>query len=199
MTFHMQCPYGHLLAAEESQAGQQCTCPVCATLFIIPAPLGTPSPPRPGFPEPEPVPEAAAAAPSPFPEIDVFTSKRSRGLPGFPPEPEEPAASEPEAEPAPPGPAVMSVTESELLHIPCPNGHVLETPAEMLDHEVLCPHCKAQFHLRRQDSEEYKRKKRDDQAREERRQGQTVMFLSAVVLVVVLLGLLYLIAHSTGD
>ena len=39
MTFHFQCPYGHLLAGEESQAGQQCMCPVCTTLFIIPAPL----------------------------------------------------------------------------------------------------------------------------------------------------------------
>jgi hypothetical protein len=198
MTFHLQCPYGHLLAAEESQAGQQCACPVCSTLFIIPAPLGPPpSTSGPEFPQPEPVSEPADAAPSPFPDIDVFASKRSRREPQFPPETEEPAPSEPE--PASPGPAVMSITEAELLHIPCPNGHMLETPPEMLDHEVLCPHCKVQFHLRRQDSEEYKRKRLDEQAREERRQGHTVMILSAVVLVVVLLGLLYLIAHTSGN
>ena len=45
--------------------------------------------------------------------------------------------------------------ESSFLHIPCPNGHELETPPDMLGQEVLCPHCNAQFRLRHQDSREY--------------------------------------------
>lgn len=50
MTFQFQCPNGDLLEGEESQVGKQCTCPICQTLFVIPAPL------------------AAAAAPPPPPE-----------------------------------------------------------------------------------------------------------------------------------
>lgn len=41
------------------------------------------------------------------------------------------------------------------VHIPCPNGHELETPFDMLGQEVLCPHCGAQFRLRNEDSREY--------------------------------------------
>ena len=51
--------------------------------------------------------------------------------------------------------------EPELLHIPCPNGHELETPLDMLEQEVLCPQCNAQFRLRKKDSVEYKRKKEE--------------------------------------
>jgi hypothetical protein len=44
-----------------------------------------------------------------------------------------------------------------LLHIPCPNGHELETPLEMLNQRVMCPQCGVEFRLRREKSFEYQR------------------------------------------
>lgn len=196
MTFHFQCPYGHLLAGEESQAGQQCMCPVCTALFIIPAPLAPAFPASPPFPEPEPTPGAdAAASPSPFPAFDPYERRPAKPQPTIAPEPEPPATPQP-APPAPTPPVV--VTESEVLHIPCPNGHALETPAEMLDQEVMCPHCQVKFFLRRKDSDEYKQKKRVERARKEQRKGQAWIIWAVVVVVAVLLGLGYLIVHSSA-
>ena len=42
MPFQFQCPQGHLLEGDKSQAGQQCHCPTCGMLFIIPQPIGAP-------------------------------------------------------------------------------------------------------------------------------------------------------------
>jgi hypothetical protein len=198
MTFHFQCPYGHLLAGEESQAGQQCMCPVCTALFIIPAPLTPAFPAVSPFPEPEPTPGAGrAAAPSPFPAFDPYDRRPSKTRPAITPEP-EPPASPPPTPPAS-APLVVVPTESEVLHIPCPQGHMLETPAEMLDQEVLCPHCQVKFYLRRKDSEEYKQKKRAERVRKEQRKGQAWIIWAVVVVIAVLLGLGYLIIHSSGD
>ena len=58
----------------------------------------------------------------------------------------------------PPGVAEVEAEESDFLHIPCPNGHELETPYDMLGQEVLCPHCEAQFRLRLEDSREHHEK-----------------------------------------
>ena len=38
MAFQFTCPQGHLLSAEESQAGQTCYCPQCHIGFVIPSP-----------------------------------------------------------------------------------------------------------------------------------------------------------------
>lgn len=110
--------------------------------------------------------------------------------PQFAPQPQQPQyeqyasppASEPEPEPAvQPGPAPMPLTsdlsdelpEKEpaglpggelalgVVHIPCPNGHELETPLEMIGQEVLCPHCGVQFLLRNEDSVEYRQQQED--------------------------------------
>ena len=43
-----------------------------------------------------------------------------------------------------------------VVHIPCPNGHELETPLEMIGLEALCPYCRIKFRLRNQDSFEFK-------------------------------------------
>src|SRR5436190_10096813 len=51
MSFQFQCPQGHLLEGDPSQAGQTCNCPTCGMLFIIPAPLAAPvAPPVPTVP-----------------------------------------------------------------------------------------------------------------------------------------------------
>lgn len=46
-----------------------------------------------------------------------------------------------------------------FFHIPCPNGHILETPADMIGEYAKCPTCDAEFDLREKDSEEYRRRK----------------------------------------
>lgn len=71
MSFQFQCPQGHLLEGDESQAGQPCTCPMCGMLFLIPPPLPEPAPP----PEPEPAPEPPPEPePEPEPEPDPAPS-----------------------------------------------------------------------------------------------------------------------------
>src|SRR5687768_12387862 len=128
MAFQFQCPQGHLLSGDESQAGQQCHCPTCGMLFIIPQPIVAPVAAAGGAYDPTNR-WSAIAEQSPAAEAPAF-------VPG--------AAAAPTATMAPAAPA-----EPELLHIPCPNGHELETPLDMLDQEVLCPQCNAQFRLRR--------------------------------------------------
>jgi len=46
-----------------------------------------------------------------------------------------------------------------VVHIPCPNGHELETPFEMIGLEALCPYCRVKFRLRNQDSFEFIRQR----------------------------------------
>jgi hypothetical protein len=94
----------------------------------------------------------------------------------------------PEAPEAPP--------EPEILHIPCPNGHELETPLDMLDQDVLCPHCNAQFRLRRKNSVEYKQKKELEERVRLEKVGSLWLTWAIVAVVVVVLGLIGLIVAS---
>ncbi|HTN75872.1 MAG TPA: hypothetical protein VL096_11520 [Pirellulaceae bacterium] len=163
MAFQFQCPQGHLLEGDESQAGQTCQCPMCGMAFIIPAPLYAPTGP---YAQPEATPE-----PQPmFPGVGT-------GGPVVTPEEERPPA---------------------LLHIPCPNGHELETPLDMLDQDVMCPHCGVQFRLREKDSVEFKKKRQlEDERRLER--SSKLWFTWAIVIAVgVLIFLITLIALQAG-
>ena len=55
-----------------------------------------------------------------------------------------------------------------MLHIPCPNGHELETPPDMIGQWVMCPHCHVEFRLRQEKSLEYLRQREvQDQKRSE--------------------------------
>jgi hypothetical protein len=92
--------------------------------------------------------------------------------------------------------APTSPAEPELLHIPCPNGHELETPAEMLDQEVLCPQCNAQFRLRRKNSVEYRKKKELQEAVRLERVGGLWLTWAIVAVIAVAVGLVALIAMS---
>jgi hypothetical protein len=97
------------------------------------------------------------------------------------------------------GPAVAAPTapaEPELLHIPCPNGHELETPAEMLDQEVLCPQCNAQFRLRRKNSVEYQKKKEMQEAVRLERVGGLWLTWAIIAVIAVVVGLVALIGMS---
>src|SRR5678809_655661 len=109
MSFQFQCPQGHLLEGDPSQAGQAVNCPTCGMLFLIPAPLAAPAE------------QGGAFGPSFGPPGEQASSRFAHlHDAGDTSTATEEAAPVVEA-PAPP-------PEPELLHIPCPNGHELETP-----------------------------------------------------------------------
>lgn len=157
MPFQFQCPQGHLLEGEPSQAGQQCVCPMCGMLFLIPQPVVAPEAPQYAF-------NPAGAGGPPQPSGPAFD----------PNQPQEP----------------------ELLHIPCPNGHELETPVEMLDQEVLCPQCQVQFRLRKRDSVEFKKKKEEQDRLREIKLGNAWLNWAIAAAVLVGIGLVGLIIAS---
>jgi hypothetical protein len=159
MAFQFQCPQGHLLEGDESQAGQHCQCPTCGMLFIIPEPIAAP----------------AAEPQAPFIPGGTGDSQQSPFVPGGPP---DAGPINPMAAPA----------EPEVLHIPCPNGHELETPVDMLDQEVLCPQCNAQFKLKRTNSVEYKTKKELEEKLRLEKTGN--LWLTWAIVAVVLVGLI---------
>ncbi|MDX1946726.1 MAG: hypothetical protein SFU86_15100 [Pirellulaceae bacterium] len=174
MAFQFQCPQGHLLSGDESQAGQHCHCPTCGMLFIIPQPIAAP----------------AAASPfggGGFDPVDTPSTvgQRFDGGPGA-------LAGDPMA--VAPGPTAPP--EPEILHIPCPNGHELDTPVEMLEQEVLCPKCNAQFRLRRKDSVEFKKKKEQEDHIRMEKVGNAWLNWAIVAVVLVLIGLVGLMIMS---
>jgi hypothetical protein len=188
MPFQFYCPQGHLLEGHESQMGQQSQCPLCGILFIIPviqsgaAPAGW-SPAAPG-----PWPEAGAAEPATEapPEINVV-----------PPPPGSEAAAPAGQEADPPDVQAEVATEEPqepaVLHVPCPQGHVLETPADMIGQEVLCPFCQTQFRLRREDSVEYREEQALARRLREERFNKAVLKWSIVAAAVVVLAIVTMI------
>lgn len=86
--------------------------------------------------------------------------------------------------------------EPELLHIPCPNGHELEVPPEMLDTDVLCPQCNVQFHLRARDSVEHRRRREEQQRIRDEKMNKFWLNFSIGAAVVVVLLLLTLVVMS---
>lgn len=199
MAFQFQCPQcANVLQAEESQAGAQSQCPYCQTMFIIPAPIApAPASPFPGASATETpsngpqtrLPGVGGASPSgrgqtqsPFPTLAATGSGSSS------PPPQKGASS------------TFEMKEPELLHIPCPEcKEVLETPVEMLDQDVMCPHCEAQFRLRRLDSVEFKRKKEQQQRIKEQKIGKAWFNWAIIVVVLVVAFLVFLIISSGGE
>lgn len=188
-----------------------------------PAPPGGPAYPPPGPPA---SPQSYAGQPAPYPGQPApypGQPAASGAAPSFPPSPHPgPPAPEPPSAPqaAAPDPqwqphqsfeqiaeqagggaaqaeAAAVEPEEELLHIPCPNGHELESPRDMLGQDVLCPHCDVQFQLREKDSVEAKRKRRHEREARDRKVGNLWLNWAIVIAVVVVLGLLVLIFSST--
>ena len=171
MAFQFQCPQGHLLEGDPSQAGQQCQCPECGTLFIIPEPVTA---------QPEPEPEPALPGPPGPPDFARVAQGGNGGTGGaFDPFGQSPGGI-------------------RTLHIPCPNGHELETPPDMLNEDVMCPHCGVQFTLRERDSIEFKRTQREKREREEHETGQKWFTWAIVIAVVIAVGLITMIAVSAS-
>ena len=148
MAFQFLCPQGHLLEGDEAHMGMTTQCPHCGMTFIIPT--------------------VEVQQPEPEPQVDVYSQPY---VPDAAPEETADPEPEPQEEEAPVSslmdelPAQEGMHEGSLemppdvVHIPCPNGHELETPVEMIGQEVLCPHCGVQFRLRQENSVEYRRER----------------------------------------
>jgi hypothetical protein len=159
MTFQFLCPQGHLLQGEEAHMGLQCQCPQCGVAFIIPT-------------------IATADAPAPAGGGGGLSGSSLDLVPLDDDKPARHAAREEINELDVP-PVEISALEGlddggrrgteldigelddeageSLLHIPCPNGHMLDVPAGMLGTRAMCPHCRAEFRLKREKSIEYQR------------------------------------------
>jgi hypothetical protein len=175
MTFQFLCPQGHLLQGEEAHMGMQCECPECGTAFIIPT-IASGAGVGEAAPHPEPyVASSESEVDDLIATVDVAENSlelsRARGDSREPPHeaeeeipsPLETTVADPLAPPAAPRAQLDSefsdlgqaVVDEELLHIPCPNGHELETPTDMLGQRALCPQCGVEFLLRREKSIEH--------------------------------------------
>ena len=147
MTFQFLCPQGHLLQGEESHMGMQCQCPQCGVNFIIPTVQTA---------QQSPVAETAAAPQTP--QIDLPPLDQDDGM-------SDPAGAAAavdeldalEAAPIDTGDLDAAGVGETLLHIPCPNGHELEVPMDMVGQRAMCPHCNVEFRLRQEKSTEYLR------------------------------------------
>jgi hypothetical protein len=131
MTFQFLCPQGHLLQGEEAHMGMQCQCPQCGTAFIIPT--------LPGGAQPQPQVEPAPGSPQNALE-QLAAAEAERGG-----SPDNFVASE----------LGGTIDDEPLVHIPCPNGHELDVPLDMIGQRAMCPHCGAEFRLKREKSREY--------------------------------------------
>lgn len=205
MSFQFLCPQGHLLEGDPSQAGQQCQCPTCGMLFIIPpAPAQAAANPF-GAPQQNPW---ETQQPSPFGapgQQNPFAGQQSPfgGQPGGFADPQAGAAGPDFAmaaaqAQAPTGPDPFAAQEPRVFHIPCPNGHELETPEEMLDQDVLCPQCQVQFQLREKDSTEYKERMAREQERREEKSAKVWLNWAVAIAVIVVIGLGVMIAMSSA-
>jgi hypothetical protein len=107
-----------------------------------------------------------------------------------------PIAPPVEARPAAPA----EPAEPEVLHIPCPKGHELEVPLDMLDTEVLCPTCNTQFMLRAKDSVEHRRRHEEERRlKEEKTDTFWFKFSIGIAAAVVLLLLTLMIMSAMSQ
>lgn len=185
MAFQFLCPQGHLLQGDEAHMGMQCQCPQCGTAFIIPTierPAGNPLRPADELslaPIDEP---AAFSSAGPAPEVPAMPDFNDPGVANL-----EPDALGIGAAPT------DGVFEDEILHIPCPNGHELETPLDMLGERAICPHCGVEFRLKREKSVEYLR----DQEIREAQRAQFWIRMSIVAAVVVVVALVLMVVVTS--
>jgi hypothetical protein len=169
MAFHFRCPQGHVLEGDEANMGLQTQCPFCDVVFVIPV---VESPPQ-----EEDSPHEAYDPTAMQPDVREFLEQVVAVPAGR-------AAREVSAgQVAASTPRVVSAEplEPAFLHIPCPNGHELESPRDMLGQRVLCPHCNAKFRLRSANSREH----REEEEQLDRAQGRFWIKWSVAAAVVI--------------
>jgi len=183
MAFQFLCPQGHLLQGEESLAGQQCKCPYCETLFLVPSPVPA-APEQPPAYQP-PVWDPNAGPPQQggaFPNIQTVPDFNPGGIPV---EPVNPLAL--------PGGAKQYV-----VHVICPSGHELETPRDMLGQDAMCPYCQAQFRLRFEHTVEYRKEREEELERKARKSARMWLNWAIGIAIVVVLGVITLIGIAAS-
>ena len=191
MAFQFLCPQGHLLQGDESQAGQRCKCPYCQAEFLVPQTADTAQADAP----------AAGTwqvdAPMAGPQQPIYEEQDTpdegqfpeAGFPGIHGGGDHGVPADVAAQFG-----VPAAEHRDLLHIPCPNGHILETPRDMLGQDAMCPYCQRQFRLRFEDSREYHQERDERRQRREQKLGKAWMNWAIAAAVVVVLGLIFLIA-----
>jgi hypothetical protein len=92
-------------------------------------------------------------------------------------------------------PAEPEKKEPRIVRIPCPQGHELQTPMDMVNQDVLCPICNTQFHLRYEDSIEFKEEQAELRRRKAEQLNQAALKWSIIAAVVVVLGILGMILY----
>jgi hypothetical protein len=203
MAFRFYCPQGHVLEGDESQMGQHSQCPLCGTLFVVPTvaqgvfaghDLSTPQPAWGAG--------AWPAAPSGTATIEIPPDWPSPGYGSA-----EPAAEEPpliRVEPrqgasAAAAPAPEVEKPAPVVHIPCPRGHELETPREMIGQDAQCPVCQAEFRLRLEDSVEHRAQEAEKlRQRDERFNRFCIKFAIGALVLVILMVAGVFIARALG-
>jgi hypothetical protein len=83
--------------------------------------------------------------------------------------------------------------DSVVHMIPCPKGHVLETPDNMLDQEVICPFCNTRFFLKYSNSLEAVEKRDREMAARDAARGEMWLKIAIGVGSTVLLGLIIML------
>jgi hypothetical protein len=201
MTFQFLCPQGHLLQGEEAHMGLQCQCPQCGVAFIIPTVTPQAASPQPPAPKPSP-PQQSSPSSSPFDLAPLEeeqpappSTKRKKPSVPKPPAPsgdfdelDLSSVTVPDDEAA--AEEVIDEVLETLLHIPCPNGHVLDVPLDMIGAKAMCPHCRAPFRLRREKSLEFLREQELIDAKRARFWFKLAVIAAGVVVVVLIVMIL---------
>ena len=91
---------------------------------------------------------------------------------------------------SPPGGGNLTSAAEAVYHIPCPFGHVLETPGSMLGMDVMCPVCHNVFQPQFEASEEYRQKQEELAAKTARfwircAIAATILVLGGLILLIV--------------
>jgi hypothetical protein len=169
MAFQFRCPRGHLLQGDEAHMGMQTQCPFCDVLFIIPV---VESPKEEDLAQKNYDPGAMQPDVREFLE-QVVAKRAGRELP---------VASLASASIESRRVVLSEPSSPEFLHIPCPNGHELESPRDMLGQDVLCPHCRSQFRLHVADSREHR------EEREQLEHERGLFWMRGAITAAVLIG-----------
>jgi ribosomal protein S27E len=149
----------------------------------------------PAGPGTQPMAPDAGAAGGGFPFIQTEPQPEAAAAPVVQPEPPAPAAEPPAQPPAQQEKEKEEKKEPRIVRIPCPQGHELQTPMDMVNQDVLCPICGTQFHLRYEDSIEFKEEQADFRRRKAESLNQAALKWSIIAAVVVVVGILGMIIY----
>ena len=178
MTFQYTCPQGHLLEGDASQAGQQVQCPTCGVLLVVPA-VTQPA-------APTVAPAAPPVAAVPLDAVPLETAESSGRFDPF-------------ADVGPSGGRAGAFLDGaaagpKMVHVPCPAGHILETPQDTMGQTVMCPHCGQMFDLQMKNTLEFKRDKQRIDDKRIRRSSELWMRWAIAAAILIVIGLIVIFA-----